>query len=239
MKSIISEIACKWDLPADVVASLAEQSFGQVLSATLGVDAYATWNGDCLSLWRFCPDRGQVPIREAAIHKKVQRRLRHELDRLLAGEAAQKDLQGVRMVLHTVVPGKIRAFGEKGVVVDLMLRSGSCITAFCPAHSLGFGDVPRYGKTMQWYVSAINLRKGNRIEVILSRRSKEYVAGLVRSNAEKYGEKLCRFRITKRIPGQYVEIEADEALPRSVMLAASAELPEHIKVKIKQPKGEG
>lgn len=238
MKSIISEIASKRDLPADVVANLAEQSLGQTLSATLGIDAYATWDAGCLLLWRFCPIRGQVPIMETAIRKKVLRRLSHDLDKMLAGEVAQKDLEGLRGVLHTVVPGKIRAFGEKGVVAELMLHSGRTITAFCPAHSLAFGDVPRYGRTMLWYVSAINMRRHNRIEVVLSRRSKEYVAGLLRSKAEKYGEELCRFRVTKRIPGQYVEIEAEQALPQLVVLAARSELTEHIKVKIKAPKGE-
>lgn len=231
MQNIISEIAEGRNLPVEAVAELAERAFSQALTATLGVDAYAAWDDEQLQLWRFCPDRGQVPIREASIRKKVVRRIRYELDRLLAGEVVRDELAELRRSLHSVVPGKIRAFSEKGVVVDLTLPRGGSVTAFCPAHSLGTGDLPKYGRTMLWYISSVSLRSGNRVEVILSRRSKEYVAGLVKLNAEKYGVDLGRFRVTKRIPGKYVEIEAEQVLPQSVMLAVKSDLPEHVKVK--------
>jgi len=226
MQSLISEIAESHGLDFDTVCSLIERAASSSLSSSMKIDAYAHFDGEKLGLYRFDPNRGEVEIRANSIRKRVARRLRYEIDSLISSETAANDVEQARRLLHHIVVGRIRSFTSAGVNVMVDLPNGGAILAYCPSHGMLPKDVPQYGRRLSWYVSKVHVRTGKppRIEMILSRTSKEFVAGLIRGKAEFD----LKFTVTKRVPGLYSKIEARSFVPPNIIQTVALDLGERI-----------
>lgn len=230
MLEIVREIAADHGLSVEDSRLAVERAAGRVLQSVLRIDAYARFNDDSLSFYRFCPDRGEVPIRADHIRKKVVRRLRHEIGRLLASEEVAQDWSGVQWLVGSIVNGKIRGISPAGLLVTVALPSGEKFTALCPGHQLSVKDRPKYGAKWKFYVSRVSIKPGNpsRVEMVLSRTSKEFVVALLRERILFFQDELPRIRAVKRIPGNFTMIESSEQLDRTVVGLLAQELGEKI-----------
>ncbi|MDA8417147.1 MAG: hypothetical protein M0Z78_08865 [Betaproteobacteria bacterium] len=232
MQRLISEIAEAHGLNFDTACSLVERAASSSLTAVMNIDAYARFDGEKLGFYRFDVDRGEVEIRANNIHKRVARRLRYEIDRLISSESAANDVEQARRLLYRIVIGRIRSFTPEGVHATVDLPNGGTVTAYCPAYAMSPKDAPQYGRRLSWYVSKVIVRTGRppRIEMLLSRTSKEFVAGLIRGKAEFVHADL-NFKVTKRVPGLFVKIEASSFIPPNIIQTVALDLGERILIK--------
>lgn len=237
MQQLISDIAVAHGLDFEHAHCLIERAASNALSAIMQVDGYACLSDKALRFYRFDPDRGEVEIHADDLHRRVIRRLRYEIEQLISSEVAAGDLLRARRLLHKLVDGRVRAFSSSGVHASLDIPGGGTVTAFCPAHALHPKDALRYGVSLKWYVSRVNVRQGKppRLDIMLSRKSKEFVACLLREKIELLQEHHD-FSVTRRIAGQFTEIETRSFIPPFAIQGVARELGERIKIKTQKGK---
>ena len=240
MHRLIADIGKSHNLSAEDAAALVEIAAGRALSDVMGIDAYARFSDGGIQFCRFCPDRGEVEIDARSLSRKVERRLAHEIRKMLAAEDIVQDFRRASRLLHKVVVGKIRSFNAQNVFVELGIDSKK-VVAVCPARGLMSGDVPQYGKRLKWYVSAVAVQPGMppRLSIRLSRTSKEFVVALLREKAGLVSDQCLDFAATRRIPGQFTELAASCFVPHFALQSVARELGERIIFKRGMPrKGE-
>lgn len=229
MHRLIADIGKSHNLSAEDAAALVEIAAGRALSGVMDIDAYCRFRDGGIQFCRFCPDRGEVEIDARDLTRKVERRLAHEIRKMLAAEDVVQDFQQASRLLHKVVIGKIRSFNARNVFVEVDVE-GKKVVAVCPVHGLAASDVPQYGKRQKWYVSAVAVQPGTppRLSVRLSRTSKEFVVALLRERVGLVSDQCLDFTATRRIPGQFTELHASCFIPHFALQSVARELGERI-----------
>jgi transcription antitermination factor NusA-like protein len=87
-----------------------------------------------------------------------------------------------------------------------------------------------YGHKWKWYCSRVSIKQVTppRVEISLSRSSKEFVAGLLRDKVALVKEEVPVICATRRIPGQFTEIVTQSFIPHIALQAVANELGEKI-----------
>lgn len=232
LQAIVDEISQEYSISSGTVKELIERATGECLSRSMGIDAYSRLDDEALRLWRFDEDRGEVPIKSDRIHRRLVRSLRASISRLVRAEAAVNELEVVKRLHHTAVEGVVQRVLPSGdVAVLIEVQQGREITAICPGHALTPSDFPvRVGQQKVWFVTMLELKAGSspRLDMQLSRRSKELVGAMIRQQAALVTDREMQFSVIRRVPGQFTEIHIKTFIPHVAIKNVAVELGEKI-----------
>jgi len=240
MQQIINSLTAKYRLTSSEVMIEIEKIFSSTLSQWYRVEVMVFFRDD-LQLEAVAYNNVGGVIMQRMIDITTMRgfnTLQKNLEESLANAALLKQTNSYKYSEKELRWGEITACdSENNLYVEIEVLPGEKITAVCPHNRIGlherYSDHFSIGKRRAFHlrrVDPVSLNGTSRLKVVVDRVSKTLVETLLYDYIDSSIENIS-LRCRNRYVGQKSFVYTSKKLPKSVIVATTLELGEHIEVR--------
>jgi len=240
MQQIILSLTAKYRLTSSEVMIEIERTFSSILSQWYRIEVMVFFRDDLQLEAVAYNNVGGVIMQRTVDFTTMSgfNTLQKNLEESLAKAALLKQTKSYKYYEKELRWGEITACdGEKNLYVEIEVIPGEKITAVCPHNRLGLHERHSVnfaiGQKRAFHlrrVDPVTLKGTNRLKVVVDRVSKTLVETLLYDYLDSSVENIS-LRCRNRYVGQKSFVFTTKRLPKSVIVATTLELGEHIEVR--------
>lgn len=240
MQQIIHSLTAKYRLTCSEVMAEIEKIFSSMLSRWYKAQVMVFFRDDLQLEAVIYNNVGGVIMQRIIDFTAIRglNTLQKNLEENLAKAALLKQTRSYKYYEKELRWGEITTSdSENNLYVEIEVLPGEKITAVCPQNRLGlherYSDNFSIGKRRAFHlrrIDPVSLNGTSRLKVVVDRVSKTLVETLLYEYLDSSGENIS-LRCRNRYVGQKSFVFTSKKLPKSVIVAATRELGEHIEVR--------